>query len=43
MDAYEAEVEDIYLIALKTSLEGDAQRWFDRLPAGSTDGYDNFT
>ena len=24
-------------------MEGDARGWFDRLPAGSIDGYDNFT
>ena len=43
MDAYGAEAEDLYMIALKTSLEGDARGWFDTLPAGSIDGNDNFT
>ena len=40
MDSYEIEVEDVYMVALKTSLEGDARSWLDRLPARSKDGYD---
>ena len=43
IDAYEAKAEDVYMVALKASLEGDARSWFDRLPPGSVDGYDTFT
>ena len=43
MNVYKDEAEDVYMIALKTSLEGDSWGWFDRLPTGSIDGYDNFT
>ena len=43
MDAYGAEAEDVYMVALESSLEGDARGWFDRLPPGSVDGYDTFT
>ena len=43
MDAYGAEAEDVYMVALKASLEGDARGWFDRLPPGSVHGYDTFT
>ena len=42
MDAYGDEYEDVYMVALKASLEGDAGRWFDRLPPRSVDGYDTF-
>ena len=42
MDAYGAEDEDVYMVALRASLEGDARSWFDRLPPGSVDGYDTF-
>ena len=38
-----AEAEDVYMVALKASLEGDARGWFDRFPPGSVDGYDTFT
>ena len=38
-----AEAEYVYMVALKASLKGDAQGWFNRLPPGSVDGYDTFT
>ena len=43
MYVYEAEAEDVYTVALKTSLEGYAGGWFDRIRAGSIYGYDKFT
>ena len=43
MDAYGAEAEDVYMVALKSSLEGDAEGWFARLLPGSVDGYVIFT
>ena len=43
MDAYRAEAEDVYMVSLKASLEGDARSWFDRFPLGSVDGYNTFT
>ena len=43
MDAYRAEAEDVYMVSLKASLEGDSRSWFDRFPPGSVDGYNNFT
>ena len=42
MDAYGAKVEDVYMVSLEASLEGDSHGWFDRLPLGSVDGYDTF-
>ena len=43
MDAYGVEVEDVYMVALKSSFEGDSRGWFDKLPLGLVDGYDTFT
>ena len=43
MDSYGVEAEDVYMVALKASLEGDAKSWLDRLSLGSVDGYDTFT
>ena len=42
-DSYETEAEDVYMVSLKASLEGNAQGLFDRFPPGSVDGYDTFT
>ena len=42
LEAYGAEEEDVYKRGLLFSLEGEARRRFDRLPASSIGGYDAF-
>ena len=42
MEAYGAVDEDVFMIGLLHSLEGDVRKWFDRLPASYMNGYDNF-
>ena len=39
MEAYGGEEEDVYMRGLLFSLEGEARRLFDRIPASSIGGY----
>ena len=42
MEAYGAFDEDVFMRGFLHSLEGDVRKWFDKLPASSINGYDNF-
>ena len=43
MESRGANNGDVYMQALRESLQGDVQLWFDHLAPGSITGYDMFT
>ena len=43
MEIRGVDIEDVYMLALGESLQGDVQLWFDHLALESITGYDMFT